>query len=110
MGIEGDVFLEQSNGTKSGHYERDLTAKYGHIDILKVPMDGEGTFMTQIFQPDKRFTGIEGFMKPCMRRASMQGRLREYWSSCSTTATPVPQSQGQPMSLSRTSTSSMAGH
>lgn len=25
MGIERDVFLEQSNGTRNGHYERDLT-------------------------------------------------------------------------------------
>lgn len=39
MGIERDVFLEQSNGTRNGHYERDLTTKYGHIEDLKVPRD-----------------------------------------------------------------------
>ena len=25
MGIERDVFLEESNGTRNSHYERDLT-------------------------------------------------------------------------------------
>ena len=62
MGIERDVFLEHSNGTRNGHYERDLTTKYGHIDDLKVPRDREGTFRTQIFQPYQRYTGIEDFI------------------------------------------------
>ena len=58
MGIERDVFLEQSNGTRNGHYGRVLTTKYGHIDDLKVPGDREGAFRTQIFQPYQRYTGI----------------------------------------------------
>ncbi len=62
MGIERDVFLEHSNGTRNGHYERDLTTRYGHIDNLKVPRDREGTFRTQIFQPYQRYTGIEDFI------------------------------------------------
>ena len=62
MGIERDVFLEQSNGTRNGHYERDLTTRYGHIDDLKVPRDREGAFRTQIFQPYRRYTGIEDFI------------------------------------------------
>ena len=49
MGIERDVFLEQSHGTRNGHYERDLTTRYGHIDDSKVPGDRDGTFRTQIF-------------------------------------------------------------
>ena len=44
MGIERDVFLEQSNGTKNGHYGRVLRTKCGNIDDLKVPRDREGTF------------------------------------------------------------------
>ena len=62
MGIERDVFLEQSNGTRNGHYGRDLTTRYGHIDNLKVPRDREGTFRTHIFQPYQRYTGIEDFI------------------------------------------------
>ena len=36
MGIERDVFMERSNGTRNGHYGRDLTTRYGRIDGLKV--------------------------------------------------------------------------
>ncbi len=94
MGIERDVFLEQSNGTRNGHYERGLTTKYGDIDDLKVPGDREGTFRTEIFQPTSDTPASRNSSLQCMQRASAPGRLKAYLSSCSTPATPVPQYQG----------------
>ena len=75
MGIERDVFLEQSNGTRNGHYERDLTTKYGHIDDLKVPRDREGTFRTHIFQPYRRYTGIEDFIAAMYAKGMSTGKI-----------------------------------
>ena len=58
MGIERDVFLEQSSGTREGHNEQDLSTRYGHIGDLKGPMDRDVTFGTYIFQPYQMYTGI----------------------------------------------------
>ena len=40
--LGGDVqpFIEESNGKRNGHYERDLGTRYGRIDDLKVPVVG----------------------------------------------------------------------
>ncbi len=59
MNAERQAFIEEHNGTKNGHYYRDLATKYGYINDLKVPRDRDGEFNTQILQPYKRTFDLE---------------------------------------------------
>ena len=53
------AFPDQHDGQRKGYYERDLGIRYGKINDLKVPRDGDNEFQTATFDGYRRNAWID---------------------------------------------------
>lgn len=46
---EIQIFLEETEGSRNGYYERDLGTRYGKINGLRIPRDRNNEFQTALY-------------------------------------------------------------
>ena len=77
--LKGEIqaFLETKEGSMNGYYERDLGARYGKINNLRVPRDRDNEFQTDLFEPYERNTGIDDLVMSLYSKAISTRKMAE---------------------------------